>query len=54
MSESPTVHQCPSCELRFRYRTELVDHVRRDHPDRALEDDPYHRHPTPPDEPRSD
>ena len=25
------VHQCPHCELRFAYRPELEDHVRRDH-----------------------
>jgi hypothetical protein len=28
-----TEHQCPYCELRFLYLTELKDHVGRDHPD---------------------
>lgn len=27
-----TVHQCPKCELRFDYQTELDDHCRHDHP----------------------
>lgn len=27
-----TVHQCPKCELRFAYLTELDDHCRHDHP----------------------
>jgi hypothetical protein len=26
-----TVHQCPKCELRFSWKTELDDHCRRDH-----------------------
>jgi hypothetical protein len=26
-------HQCPKCELRFSWRTELDDHCRADHPD---------------------
>jgi nucleotide-binding universal stress UspA family protein len=26
-----TIHQCPRCELRFAYLTELEDHLRRDH-----------------------
>jgi nucleotide-binding universal stress UspA family protein len=26
-----TIHQCPRCELRFAYLTELQDHLRRDH-----------------------
>jgi hypothetical protein len=26
------VHQCPYCELRFRARTELDDHVATEHP----------------------
>ncbi len=27
-----TVHQCPKCELRFTWITELEDHCRQDHP----------------------
>lgn len=27
-----TVHQCPKCELRFTYQTELDDHCAHDHP----------------------
>lgn len=27
-----TTHQCPSCPLRFTYRTELVGHLRDEHP----------------------
>jgi hypothetical protein len=26
-------HQCPKCELRFTWHTELDDHCRNDHPD---------------------
>lgn len=33
-----TIHQCPQCELRFAYRTELDDHRRADH-DPELRDD---------------
>jgi hypothetical protein len=28
-----TVHQCPKCELRFSWVTELEDHCRQDHPE---------------------
>lgn len=28
-----TVHQCPKCELRFAWKTELDDHIWHDHPD---------------------
>jgi hypothetical protein len=28
-----TIHQCPKCELRFSWLTELDDHCRNDHPD---------------------
>jgi hypothetical protein len=28
-----TVHQCPKCELRFDWRTELDDHCWHDHPE---------------------
>ena len=27
-----TIHQCPKCELRFTWKTELDDHCREDHP----------------------
>jgi hypothetical protein len=27
-----TVHQCPKCELRFTWKTELDDHCAQDHP----------------------
>jgi hypothetical protein len=27
-----TVHQCPKCELRFTWKTELDDHCQQDHP----------------------
>ena len=27
-----TVHQCPKCELRFTWKTELDDHCANDHP----------------------
>ncbi len=28
-----TVHQCPKCELRFSYKTEVDDHCWHDHPE---------------------
>jgi hypothetical protein len=28
-----TVHQCPKCELRFNWKTELDDHCWHDHPE---------------------
>lgn len=28
-----SVHQCPKCELRFDWKTELDDHCRHDHPE---------------------
>jgi hypothetical protein len=28
-----SVHQCPKCELRFTWKTELEDHCGKDHPD---------------------
>lgn len=28
-----TIHQCPKCELRFTWLTELDDHCRADHPE---------------------
>jgi hypothetical protein len=27
-----TIHQCPKCELRFTWKTELEDHCQQDHP----------------------
>jgi hypothetical protein len=27
-----TIHQCPKCELRFSWSTELDDHCRSEHP----------------------
>ena len=35
MTDRNHPHSCPYCELRFLYHTEVVDHVRRDHPDHA-------------------
>ncbi len=29
-----SVHQCPMCELRFAFATELEDHLAQEHPDR--------------------
>jgi hypothetical protein len=28
-----TNHQCPKCELRFNWKTEVDDHCRHDHPE---------------------
>ena len=28
-----TIHQCPKCDLRFTWQTELDDHCRSEHPD---------------------
>jgi hypothetical protein len=28
-----TIHQCPKCELRFEWKTELDDHCSHDHPE---------------------
>ena len=28
-----SVHQCPKCDLRFEWRTELDDHCSNDHPE---------------------
>lgn len=28
-----TIHQCPKCELRFNWKTELDDHCWHDHPE---------------------
>jgi hypothetical protein len=32
MSDDLHPHQCPYCELRFRFATEVKDHVIQDHP----------------------
>lgn len=40
-----TVHQCPICELRFAFRTELESHVVEDHPDRIRPGFPSTAHP---------
>jgi hypothetical protein len=37
-----TVHQCPKCELRFSWQTELDEHCRTDHP-QFHHDYPVHR-----------
>lgn len=37
-----TVHQCPKCELRFEWKTELDDHCWHDHPEFR------HEYPAPP------
>jgi hypothetical protein len=35
MTDEFHAHQCPYCELRFRYANEVKDHVVHDHPDHA-------------------
>jgi nucleotide-binding universal stress UspA family protein len=35
-----TIHQCPRCELRFAYRTELEDHLRTEHVPAITDDVP--------------
>ena len=32
MSDELHPHQCPHCELRFRYASEIKEHVLHDHP----------------------
>ena len=44
-----SVHQCPKCELRFTYQTELDYHCREEHPD-FKHDYPVH-HAEPPTSP---
>lgn len=48
MPSHEDVHYCPSCELRFKFRTELDDHILREHPSQAdlvQGRDPYGREP---------
>jgi hypothetical protein len=51
MADEFHVHQCPYCELRFRYANEVKDHVIHDHPDHAksfaMADPLEHRGPSP-------
>ena len=47
-----TIHQCPKCELRFDYKTELDDHCWHDHPE-FRHDYPATAPPPPPAEPES-
>jgi hypothetical protein len=53
-----TVHQCPKCELRFTWKTELDQHCRDEHPDFQHDYPVAHRiapeppTPTPPTPPR--
>ena len=45
------VHQCPHCELRFKFTSELEDHLLREHPgqtDVVAGHDPYRRIQPPP------
>ena len=43
-----TVHQCPKCELKFSYKTEVDDHCRQDHPEFRHDYPAVHRAPGPP------
>ena len=42
-----TAHQCPKCELRFNWVTEVDDHCRRDHPEFTHEYPAVHHDPPP-------
>ena len=42
-----TVHQCPKCELRFSYKTEVDDHCWHDHPEFRHTYPAAHRPPEP-------
>ncbi|HEY8300650.1 MAG TPA: hypothetical protein VIG48_02000 [Jatrophihabitans sp.] len=42
-----TVHQCPKCELKFSYKTEVDDHCRHDHPEFRHEYPAVHHDPEP-------
>ena len=39
-----SVHQCPKCELRFTWKTELDDHCQQDHP-QFKHEYPVRKHP---------
>ncbi|HEY2271166.1 MAG TPA: hypothetical protein VGH30_00220 [Jatrophihabitantaceae bacterium] len=46
-----TIHQCPKCDLRFSWNTELDDHCWHDHPEfrheypaQALPEEPVEQH----------
>jgi hypothetical protein len=45
------IHQCPRCELRFAFHTEVEDHLHVDHP-APVDDDLRSAPPTP--EPKAD
>lgn len=42
-----TIHQCPKCDLRFDWKTELDDHCWHDHPDFRHEYPAHLRLPSP-------
>lgn len=42
-----TVHQCPKCELKFSYKTEVDDHCWHDHPEFRHEYPAVHPPPEP-------
>lgn len=42
-----TVHKCPGCELRFAFRGDLEDHIRRDHTAPIPHVEPTHEAPAP-------
>jgi hypothetical protein len=48
-----SVHQCPKCELRFTWKTELDMHCREDHPDFHHDYPAASAHPRPPTVPAS-
>ena len=49
-----TVHQCPKCELRYSWKTELDDHIWHDHPDFRHEYPVWSAHHPPTAEPKAD
>lgn len=36
MTDGAHIHQCPYCELKFLFATEVKDHVVADHPEHAM------------------